>query len=157
MTQADRWQIVDADPCHLRALARTLRSADAAEVAAYGSGSAMKVIWHSWKRSTIRKTVLVDGEVAAVGGVVGSLMGGKGMPWLLTSPAIERMPVTFARELRREVAGALAAYPELENYVHAPYRRALRLMEWAGFVVEPAEPVAETGEYFHRIHMTRTA
>jgi hypothetical protein len=149
----NRWTITDCEPCHLRAVARNLRAGDAAEVAAYGEGSPMRVIWRSWKSSTICYTMLVDGEVAVIGGVVGSLMDAEGMPWLLTTAAVERVPVSFVRAARAHASEALKVYPMLANYVHAPYARAIWFLKLVGFTVDPPEQIAATGEMFCRFHM----
>jgi hypothetical protein len=97
--------------------------------------------------------MLIDGEPAVVGGVVGSVLGGEGMPWLLTTAAVERAPVAFVREARRNVQQALVAYPSLANYVHAPYKRAIGFLLLLGFAIDPPEPIAATGEMFHRFWM----
>lgn len=144
------WKIVECDPCHLRAVARALRAGDAAELAAYGEGSPMRVVWKSWRASIIRKAMLIDGEPAVIGGVVGSMLGAEGMPWLLTTSAVERAPIAFVRAARQEVLAAAEAYPLLANYVHAPYKRAVGFLQVLGFTIDPPEPIAATGEMFHR-------
>lgn len=156
-TQDPRWKIVECEPAHLRQLAQNLRPEDAEEVRALGQPSAMRMLYRAWRLSVIRRTALVDGEVAACWGVLGSMMGGEGTPWLLTTPAIERVPVAFAREGRREAAEMLAAYPRLVNYVHAPYRRAIGFLKIVGFSIDEAEPILPTGEYFHRFWMSRSS
>lgn len=149
-----RWQIIDCEPCHLRTLARTLRREDAEEVMALGQRS-WRVLLEAWRASAVRRTALVDGEVAACWGVCGPMTGGTGIPWLLTAPAIERVWIDFAREARREVREMLEVYPDLENYVHAPYKRAVGFLKVLGFAIDEPKPLAPTGAYFHRFHMSK--
>lgn len=148
-----RYTILDCEPCHLRTLARTLRAEDGAELAAMGTGSPQAILWRCWRTSVLRRAALVDGEVAAAWGVTGSMMGGTGIPWLLTSPAVERVPVAFVREGRRELAEMRALYPDLCNYVHAPYKKAIRFLALLGFTIDPPEPILPTGAYFCRFSM----
>ena len=154
-----RWQIVGCEPCHLRQLARTLRADDAEEVRALGQPSPMRMMYRTWRASVVRRTAFVDGEIAAAWGLIGggSLMAATGVPWLLTAPAIERVPLDFAREARREVREMLDIYPLLENWVHAPYRRAVGFLKIVGFTIDEAQPILPTGEYFHRFWMSRSS
>lgn len=95
------------------------------------------------------ETYLVGGAPAAIVGLGrSSLVGGYGVPWLLTGPACERHRKTFLRESRRQVARMLEEAAPLVNFVHADYRRALRWMGWLGFAIEA--PIRLNGALFHR-------
>ena len=67
-----RWQIIDCQPCHIRALTNALRAEDAAELAALGAAPRREV-WRSYRASVVSRAALVDGEIAAVWGVFGPL------------------------------------------------------------------------------------
>ena len=77
-----------------------------------------------------------------------ALVGGHGVPWLLTGPACERHRKCFLLESRRQVRRMLGEAAPLINYVHADYRRAVRWLEWLGFTLEPAVTIA--AGRFHR-------
>lgn len=139
-------RIVPATLDHARRL--VLRDGDAAEIAALGL-TKEHALTASIERSVWAETYLVDGEPAAIVGLgLSSLVGGYGVPWLLTGPACERHRKTFLRESRRQVARMLAEASPLINFVHADYRRALRWMAWLGFTIEA--PVRLNGALFHR-------
>lgn len=135
-------------------LAPRLREADALEMTALGEDPA-ECLRHSWAGSPIRRAVEVDGKVAALWGVYGDLFGGVGIPWFLTAPEIERIPVTMVRQGRAEVSDMLGLYPRLENYVAASYRGAVRFVELLGFTVD-AE-IAIRGTPFRRFWMKESA
>ena len=89
------------------------------------------------------------GVPAAIVGLGRSaLLGGHGVPWALTGPAVERHRRFLLRESRRQVARMRDEAAPLINYVHAGHRRALRWLRWLGFTIEPARPLARG--MFHR-------
>jgi hypothetical protein len=119
-----------------------LRHGDACEIAACGL-SKERAIAQSLACSLWAETYLVtddqgQGEVAAIMGLaVSSVIGGHGVPWLLTGPACERHKRRFMVESRRQVARMLAQASPLINYVHADYGRAVRWLGWLGFSIDP--------------------
>lgn len=142
-------RIVPASFDHIVGL--ELRAEDAAEVAAFGvtKDGALR---ESIARSLWAETYLVDGAPAAIVGLGRSaLLGGHGVPWALTGPAVERHRKLFLVESRRQVARMRDEAAPLVNYVHAGHRRALRWLAWLGFAIEPARPLARG--WFHRFVM----
>jgi hypothetical protein len=128
-------EIVPATMEHARAI--DLRGGDAREIAACGL-SKERALAQSLACSLWAETYLVDGEVAAIMGLaLSSVIGGHGVPWLLTGPACERHKRRFMVESRRQVARMLAEASPLINYVHADYRRAVRWLGWLGFSIDP--------------------
>lgn len=147
-----RYQIVEATAAHVRALSGRLRAEDALEITALGENP-RAALWHSWRGSPYRRTVLVGDAPAAMWGVHGDLLGVAGVPWLLTAPEIEHIPVALVREGRREVAAMLRLYPRIENYVMASYARAVRFIGMLGFTV--GEPVSLHGVAFRPFRLER--
>jgi hypothetical protein len=134
---------------HARRLA--LREGDALEVAALGT-SPLQALRRSMARSLWAEAYVVDGEVAAIVGLaLGSVLGGPGVPWLLTGPACERHRKTFLVESRRQVARMRARILPLVNFVHADYQRAQRWLAWLGFTLEP--PFLLNGAPFRRFSL----
>lgn len=149
----DRVAIVPATADHAWILGRGLRAADVREVGCLGQMPHAAVFW-SYRRALIRKTALVDGEVAAMWGVVGAPLGMVGTPWLLTGPASERVSaLTFARIYQAEALGMLRLFPKLENYVDASYTGAVRLLKLAGFTLDEPKPYGLTQSPFRRFEM----
>lgn len=137
---SEAWQLVPATADHASRL--VLREGDAAELAALGIGQE-DGLRAALARAVWAETYLIGGEPAAIVGLGRSaLVGGHGVPWLLTGPAVERHRKLFLRESRRQVARMLAEVRPLVNWVHADYRRAVRWLEWLGFELDPPSQLA---------------
>lgn len=149
-----RYQIIEATPAHVLGLRDRLRAGDVEEVTCIGS-SPSRALWRSYRASVIRRTMIVDGTVAAVGGCGGSVLVGVGQPWLLTAPEVESLPVSFVREGRAEIGKFLELFPKLENIVLAKYSRACRFLQVLGFQLDEAVATGPHGALFRRFWMER--
>lgn len=153
-----RYKIEPATREHVLAIGPKLRREDTAEIAGLG-GNVRKALWRGFRRSIWCRVATVDGDLAAIWGlcVAGDtslgLLSRKAMPWLLTTEAIEHIPVAFVRHARREVASMRMLYPALENHVAADYRRAVKFLRLLGFTVDAAKPVGVGGALFRRFHI----
>lgn len=146
-------ELLPATEAHARELIRSLRDADRAEIVSAGSRPGRAVLV-SWRDAVIRRAALVDGEVAALWGVGGSLLGGVGVPWFLTGAAFERIPpLRFARIYRAEVVSMLGLFMRLENFVDATYIGAIRMLILAGFRLDDPKPYGPRGAMFCRFEM----
>lgn len=146
-------EIVPATMEHARRI--NLRPGDAAEIAALGV-TKEEGLRKSLDRSLWAETYFVDGEPAAIMGVVlPCLLGRTASPWLMTSPLVEREWNFFLRHCRIKVGEMLAEWDVLMNYVHADYRSAVRWLRWLRFTIDPPLPIAPQGALFHRFHMER--
>lgn len=121
----------------LRRLAMTLRDADRAEIAAAGIVP-RHLLASLWRRTVDPRVGIIDGEVAAAWGDAGDMLSDIGAAWFFTAPPIERMPLAFLREARREVDRMLKRRRILAADVHRDYCRAQRFFRLVGFRV--AEP-----------------
>jgi hypothetical protein len=116
-----------------------LRAADAAEVLLFGFDGVQGVKC-SLNASLIAECMLIDGEPVAMCGLgMEQLMSATGYPWLLSTEAVERHRIAYARAARRLVERAFTLVDRLENVVDPRYTRAIALLEWLGFTVEPEE------------------
>ena len=107
-------------------VARNLRPEDRAELSeGHGHDPVRALIQASTLENSVYFTV-PSGEVAGVAGV-----GQSGDIWMLCTPAIEKYPVTFAREAKRYVEGRteklLWNIADKRNTVH------LKLLRFLGF------------------------
>lgn len=150
----DRVQIIPAEISHVYALAATLRAGDASEIEATGFGcrDGLRAIYRG---ALLRRTALVDGEVAAMFGLTGDALSDSGEPWLLTSAAVERVPCAFLRIGRQQVATMLQMKPVLHNYVMASYTRACRFVILLGFTLGEPEPMGPKSIPFRKFEMRR--
>lgn len=141
-------------PAHIGAMADRLRAGDLAEIEAAGLRPG-RALWRSYRGSFYTKTAFVDDEIAAVWGLSGSPLGRFGQPWLLTTPAAEKVKTAFLRTGRQEVAKMLTMCPVLLGYVDSTYHKALRLLEMLGFDLEEPLPFGARGALFRRYRIER--
>lgn len=135
-------------------LAANLREGDREEVESLGMDVRVG-IRNSFRHAVLRKTYLVDGEVAAMSGLCGSMLGDIGEPYLMTGRAAERVPVAFVRHAKASVAEMLGLKRRLEGHVAAKYTRACRLLEVLGFTLGDPLPVGPNAALFRKYIMTR--
>src|SRR5688500_11120502 len=109
-----------------------MRPADVAEVQASCGLSPLEALRSSMAASDFTDALLVDGEVAALWGVVpvgGTLVTGPagGIAWALTGRAVDRHRRLFATASLLVVSALeRRGYPFLTNMVDARYTAALR-------------------------------
>lgn len=73
---------------------------------------------------------------------------GAGVPWMLCTNVLAEVPKrAMARVCRQVVSGWMAERGELGNHVHRHNARAIRLVRWLGFTVNP-EPVGPRGDFY---------
>ena len=137
------------------AVAANLRPADAAEALAVGKDP-RRALRASFRTSlTPAKVLLIDGRHAALWGLGGDILSDVGIPWLLTTPAIERVPMYFTHQAALERDAMLAIKPRLENFVAADYLAAVRFAALLGFAVDPPFPVGPGRVLFRRFWTER--
>lgn len=145
-------EIVNSLPEHIWPLCANMRDADKAEVQKLGLSPRLAVR-SSFRNSMMCRTVLVDGEVAAMYGVVGTPMGLVGRPWMLSAKASElKGALPFAFLYRQEIKNMLKMFPMLENWVDAAYTESVRLLQLVGFKLDDAEPLGANKAMFRRFY-----
>ncbi len=129
-----------------------MNAEDEAEMKALGMNP-HRALWRSWKMSAVRKALIVDGEVAAIWGVVGGILGASGAVWLLTGPKVRQMsPIAVARIYKNEVREMLETYQVIENLVDCRYIGAIRLLKIAGFSFDDPVPIGRFQSSFIRFY-----
>lgn len=134
-------RIVPAQEHHLQDLARRLRPADRAEVAALGYPEALDGILASATASEWVKAAVIDtprGErVLCVWGLGAYPDPHVGGPWLLSTRSLERHKKEFLRRSRPEIAAMHRQFPILRGLVDRRYTGAVRWIGWMGFHYGP--------------------
>ena len=142
--------IRDSVVTDIYALADRLRDEDLSEITGLLAKSPREALRTSYRHAILRRTALIDGEIAAMWGLGGAMLSDNGTPWLMTSKLVERVPVTFVKTARAQLGEMLCHRRFLSNYVLATYRGACRLLEVLGFVLDPAVPMGPQGLPFRR-------
>lgn len=144
--------VVPARPIHIRRIARNLRAADRAELAALGR-EPLAALALSLRRSKRAWTIMSpDGQPIAMFGVGDvNILAGVGSPWMLGTAEIERHVMIFLRHCPYWVGQLLEDYTVLRNCVDDRNRLSIRWLKWLGFTM--SEPVAFKGHLFRMFEM----
>ena len=123
-----------AQPADCTLLARVLRPADRAELAASHPGQAPAELLQEFVRRSAHAYVLTYRQrPAAIFGLApDSWLGNRACVWLLTGDPVAKIPKTFFRTARRFVAAALSEYALLYNFADERYAAALRFVRRLG-------------------------
>ena len=73
----------------------------------------------------------------------------------MTTPVVEKVPVTFLKVGRTQLNEMLAQRPFLFNYVAVSYRRACRFLEVLGFILDPPVAMGPHNLMFRRFWIER--
>lgn len=132
------YRIVPCSLAHLRELARTMRDDDRAEIMMAGYVPRHLLIG-LWRRTAEPRCALIlhddRWQVAAAWGDTAQLLADDGSMWFFTAPVIEKLPLAFFREARRDIAERLVTRDALVADVAASYAKAIRFFTMLGFSV----------------------
>ena len=133
------------------ALAPDLRKADVREVMAASGMSPLQCLKAGLKVSAACQTVVLDGKVVAMFGIVPDLDSfprqgyvdqrvRTGWVWFLGSDAVVEHPVEFTRKSRQWIAKQADTYDCLANYVDVRNTRHIEWLRRCGFKFGDVEP-----------------
>jgi hypothetical protein len=127
-------------PKDIHEICLSINDEDKAEAEAMGHKPSY-LLWKSYRSALIRKTILVDGNIAAMLGVVGVFMGLTGEVYLVTSAAAREVsPFVFVRIYQKELYAMLELFPALESLTDLRYTKAIKTLALSGFEVnQPPE------------------
>lgn len=154
-------RFVRAESVHAVELAGQMRFADAEECAALGFSGPLEALQRSLADSSLARTMIINGQVAAMFGVVPleskTALGPpvKGVVWLLTGEAIDKHKKEFVRWSKAAVATLLEHCPVLCNIVDGRYTGALRWARWIGFTIGSPSVLEPSGVDFYPIVIRR--
>lgn len=126
------FQIIEARAHHCGQMARRLRIEHRAAIAGI---NAHRELRDRFEASAFRRAWLIDGELAALGGVVGGALSTTGYIWLALSELALRYPVATVKEARRQLDEIMATKRELGTVIVPADKAALRFAVFLGFHV----------------------
>lgn len=132
---------------HVDLVAPRMRSADCLEVLASGGFTPADAIRASLAISSFARTAFIDGEAAAIFGVV-ERDDGRAIPWLLTTTTVDRFPLTFLKASKVVIRALLEAWPEMLQAVDVRYAGALSWAKRLGFTVSEPRSFGFEGREF---------
>lgn len=127
-------EIIDTIPSHIRSMVECMK--EQLKTTAFMLGiSPQKALWKSYKQSIFSKTAFINGEIAAIWGCAGDVVGEKGIPWLICSPAVEDYPFRVMFVFRQELNNMLRMFSILEDFVDESDEKVKRMLKITGFII----------------------
>jgi hypothetical protein len=127
-----RFETIEARPYHCGQIVRRLRREHRAAIVGI---NAHQEIRDRFLASSFRRAWLIDGELCALGGVVGGALSTVGYIWLVLSQRALDHPVAVVREARRQLDDIMATRHELAAVIIPQDKAALRFAIFLGFHV----------------------
>ena len=150
----DSYRIVPAEQAHVAPFMKHMRPDDYIELSRAERFPVAETISHAITDSTLARTLLIDGEPAAIWGFVRwGIMTGSGSPWLVTGRQLEkrrRLLLIGGRIFLDEIKQHC---PHLVVMVDREHHRALRWLKWLGFELQGPFPHGPYGKKFVRAEM----
>lgn len=135
-----KYQIVGAKIWHCGQIIRKLREEHREATAWLGINSHQE-IRDRFDASFFARSWLIDGNLAAMGGVCGSVLSDEGFVWLALTQEATRYPYAAAREAIRQVWQIMAVKHSLITTLIPTDKAALRFAMRLGFEVEHPTPI----------------
>lgn len=85
------------------------------------------------RQSHLCYSAIEDGQVVAMGGCAGTLLGDEGYPWMTTADRVEGLRVSFVREVRAHLGQMLGIHSRLIDFVSPDDRVTQRFLGMLGF------------------------
>jgi hypothetical protein len=128
-----KFEIVEAKAWHCGAMSRALRMEHQKAVAMIGFNS-HREIRAAFDDSSFRKAWLIDGKLAAIGGVTGPALASSGFVWLAFTNAATKYPMAIIKEARRQIAEIMVVKRHLACTILEGDEASARLAIFLGFV-----------------------
>ncbi len=130
-------ELRSTEPEDLVWVSRNMRAVEVLECAATGR-TPLAALWRATHGSVGVLTATLGEEPIAILGLWPiSIMAGKAAPWMLGTDAVMQQGRALLRLPAMIIPRWQAAYPRLENHVHAENAASIRWLTRLGFTVEP--------------------
>lgn len=127
-------RIIEARPYHCGQMARRMRSAQRVGLLQAGLDP-HRELRARFDQSYLRRAWLVEDRLAALGGIVGTILSPYGFVWLVLAETTRCYPRAILEEARRQLAEIMATKHELATAVVTGDAAAIRLAAMLGFHV----------------------
>lgn len=125
---------IDTIASHLGEMAKSMQK-QTSDIARKMGCDPKKLLWQSYRRSFLCKSVFINGKIAAIFGISGVLYGETGQPWLIMSDEVNDYPFKVAFIYKKELEKFQDMFPVLEDYVDESNEKAIRMLELMKFNV----------------------
>lgn len=149
-----RFEIITAKPWHCGAMVRRLRAEHREAVARTGM-AAHRELRSMFEQSSFRRSLLIDGELSALGGVTGGLASATGFAWVVMTERATKYPLGITREIKRQLDAMMLTRRELATTIIGGDEAALRMAIFLGFHVADDGPGSVAASRFARRQLRR--
>jgi len=125
--------MVEAMEFHCGRMVRQLRTEHRAAIARLGVNT-HRELRRAFDDSAYRRALLIDGKLAALGGVTGPALAASGTIWLAITQEATAHPHLIARLALRHLREILRIKRELDTYILPADETSLRFAKMMGFV-----------------------
>lgn len=125
--------ITEAKAFHCGQMCRLLRHEHRQALALIGVNSHQELTAR-FEQSSFRRSWMIDGKLAALGGVTGSPLSSEGFVWLAVSNAATKYPKAIVREARKQLAEIMQTKRELMTAIIDDDETSKRFALFMGFV-----------------------
>jgi hypothetical protein len=147
-----KFEIIEGRPYHCGQIVRRLR---AEHRTAMIGVNAHREISDRFATSSFRRAWLIDGDLCALGGVVGGALSSVGYIWLALSQLALAYPVAVVKEARRQLDEIMATRRELATIIVPDDTAALRFAVFLGFHVADQGLGSQAGTRMERTALRR--
>lgn len=126
--------VIEAKAHHCGQMIRLLRHEHSAALARIGING-HRELRAQFDASSFRRAWMINGKLAALGGVVGPLIAETGLVWLTLSEPARRYPLAIIREARRQLDLIMITKREIATTILSHDEAARRLAIFLGFHV----------------------
>ena len=144
-----RFEIVEPKVWHVGQMIRRLRREHLRAIAVLGV-SGHHELRDRFDESMYCRAWLIDGRLAALGGVTGSALSFDGMVWLALSHEAARYPLATVREARRQLDFLVRTRARLYTTILDADETAKRFAAFVGFVAADERPDEKAASRFGR-------
>lgn len=130
-----KFEIVDAKPWHCGQMCRLLRVEHHRSLAMIGA-DVHRELRARFDESSYRKAWLIDGRLAALGGMTGTAMSAHGLIWMALSHDAMRFPLAVVKEARRQIDMMMMVRRELATMILGGDETSRRFAVFLGFRVD---------------------
>lgn len=146
--------IIDARPWHCGAMVRLLRIEHQKAIARLGINS-HRELRERFDASAFRRAWLIDGRLAALGGVTGPQAAAVGQIWLALSNEAMRYPLAIVKEARCQITEIMSVKRVIATTILDGDETSKRFAIFLGFVPSDAEAEAPAVSRYGRRELYR--
>lgn len=132
-----------------------LKQNDIDEICASNNLAPEEALKEGLKNSIFCCTVLDDNPIMMFGVVPETLLGKKGIVWMLSSSELIKIQRRFLRHSRHFIDMMLEFYPYLCNYVDERNKESIAWLKFCGAVIKEPIPYGVEGKLFHYFYFKK--